>query len=41
VDGACGLYVGLAITHMHLGFWWGNLNEKRYLEDIDIDVRII
>jgi hypothetical protein len=23
------------------GFWWGNLNERDYLEDPDVDGRII
>jgi len=26
---------------MHTGFWWGNLGERSYLEDLDIDDRII
>jgi len=25
---------------VHAGFWWGNLNEKDYLEDLGIDARI-
>jgi hypothetical protein len=40
-DAACGLYVELATTDMHTLFWWGNLNEKRHLEDTGTDVRII
>jgi len=40
-DAACDLYVGLATTDMHTLFWWGNLNEKRRLENTGIDVRII
>ena len=26
---------------MHLGFWWGNLKERNYLEDLGADKRII
>ena len=26
---------------MYTEFWWGNLRERDYLEDLDIDVRII
>ena len=26
---------------MYAGFWWGNLREADYLEDPDIDGRII
>jgi hypothetical protein len=41
VDEACGLYVSLATTDMHLVIWWGNLNEKRHLEVTGTDMRII
>jgi len=26
---------------VHKGFWWGNLRERNYLEDPDIDGRVI
>lgn len=26
---------------MHTGFWWGNLSERDYLEDLGIDGRIL
>ena len=26
---------------MHNGFGWGNLRERGYLKDLDVDVRII
>jgi hypothetical protein len=26
---------------VHTGFWWGNLIERNYLEDLRIDERII
>jgi hypothetical protein len=28
-------------TELHTGFWWGNLREIDYLEDLRTDVRII
>ena len=29
------------IGEMHTGFWWGNLGERHYFEDIGVGVRII
>ena len=26
---------------MHARFWWGDLRERKHLEDLDIDGRII
>jgi len=26
---------------VHKGFWWGNLRERNYFEDPDIDGRVI
>ena len=26
---------------VYTGFWWGNLRERNYLEDPDVDGRII
>jgi len=26
---------------VHTGFWWGNLRERDYVEDPDVDGRII
>jgi hypothetical protein len=26
---------------IHAGFWWGNLKERDYLEDLDVDGKII
>jgi len=26
---------------VHTGFWWGNLRERIYLEDLGVDGRII
>jgi hypothetical protein len=26
---------------MHVGFWWGNQNERDHWEDIDVDERIL
>ena len=26
---------------MHAGFWWGNLKERDYLEDLGLDGRVI
>jgi len=28
-------------TELHTGFWWGNLKEIDYLEDLSADGRII
>jgi hypothetical protein len=26
---------------VHTGFWWGNLRERDYLEDLGVDGRVI
>jgi hypothetical protein len=32
-------YVGhMGKTEMHTGFWWRNLKEREYLEDIQMDL---
>jgi hypothetical protein len=36
---ACGTYAGREVVHR--GFWWGNLTERRLLEEPGVDERII
>ena len=26
---------------MHRGFWWGDLNERNYMEDLDVDRKVL
>jgi len=39
MGGACSAYGGRG--EVYTGFWWGNLRERDYLGDPDIDGRII
>ena len=36
---ACGTYGGKEVVHR--GVWWGNLTERRHLEEPGVDERII
>jgi len=39
MGGACSAYGGR--RKVYTGFWWGNLGERDYLGDPDVDGRII
>jgi hypothetical protein len=39
MGGACSTYGGRG--EVHTGFWWGSLKERVYLEDPEVDDRII
>jgi hypothetical protein len=38
MGGACD---GLGERGNHTGFWWGKLKQRDYVEDLDVDGRII
>jgi len=40
VSRTCSTY-GEGIGRLHKGFWWGNLRERNYLENPDVDGRAI